>query len=204
MPRDTGKIIAEAVATLDFTRPVAVLLLGILPFIPDEDGPWEITSALMGAVAPGSYLAVSHWASDIRAGEAAEAGSRYNENSAVPLRLRSQAEFTRFFDGLELTGGPGIVPVKPLAARPAPNGQQEEKEALPGYAAPAVSRAPADDDSKPAVPPARHERAWLRGVARPADGNHAFPEPGAACAAIGQQSGEIPEHFCPQTGRERS
>jgi hypothetical protein len=132
--RDTGKILAEAAGTLDFRRPVAVLLLGILPFIPDEDGPWEITAALMGAVAPGSYLAVSHWASDIRAEEATEAGSRYNQNSAVPLRLRSQAEFTRFFDGLELTS-PGIVPVNRWQPAPPPDGQREEKEALPGYAA---------------------------------------------------------------------
>jgi hypothetical protein len=132
--RDTGKILAEAAGTLDFRRPVAVLLLGILPFITDEDGPWAITAALMGAVTPGSYLAVSHWASDIRAEEAAEAGSRYNQNSAVPLRLRRQAEFTRFFDGLELTG-PGIVPVNRWQPDPPPDGQQEEKEALPAYAA---------------------------------------------------------------------
>ena len=73
-------------------------------------------------------------ASDIRTEEAAEAGSRYNQNSAVPLRLRRQAEFTRFFDGLELTG-PGIVPVNRWQPDPPPDGQQEEKEALPAYAA---------------------------------------------------------------------
>ena len=132
--RDTGEDPRRGGGDPGLQPPVAVLLLGILPFIPDEDCPWEITAALMGAVTPGSYLAVSHWASDIRAEEAAEAGSRYNQNPAVPLRLRRQAEFTRFFDGLELAG-PGIVPVNRWHPDPPPDGQQEEKEALPGYAA---------------------------------------------------------------------
>lgn len=137
--RDTGKILAEAAETLDFMRPVAVLLLGILPFIPDEDNPWAITTELMGAAPVGSCLAVSHWASDIRAEDAAEAGSRYNQHSAFPLRLRTRAEFTRFFDGLDLTG-PGVVPVSRWQPRPLPDGQQKT-EALPAYAA--IGRKPA-------------------------------------------------------------
>jgi S-adenosyl methyltransferase len=87
-----------------------VLLLGILLFIPDEDDPFSITARLMAAAAPGSYLAISHGASDIQAEAAAKAGSRYNERSAVPLRLRTHAEVSRFFDGLEILE-PGIVPL---------------------------------------------------------------------------------------------
>jgi O-methyltransferase involved in polyketide biosynthesis len=140
--RDTGKILAAAEDTLDFSRPVAVLLLGILPFIPDEDDPWAITARLMDAVPPGSYLAVSHGAGDIRAEDVAEARSRYNKRTAVPLQLRTRAEFTRFLDGLELAG-PGIVPVSHWQPAPPPDSQQE-KEVLPAYAAlgrkPATSR----------------------------------------------------------------
>jgi hypothetical protein len=131
--RDTGKILTEAAGTVDFSQPVAVMLLGSLPFIPDEDAPWAVTARLMDAVPPGSYLAVSHWASDIRAEVAAEAGSRYNQHSALPLQLRTQEEFTRFFDGLELTG-PGVVPVSHWQPAPLPDGQQK-KEVLPAYAA---------------------------------------------------------------------
>jgi hypothetical protein len=130
--RDTAKILAAAEDTLDFSRPVAVMMLSILPFIPDEDDPWGITTELMAAVPPGSYLAVSHGASDIKAEDVAAAGSRYNEHSPIPLRLRPRAAFTRFFDGLELAG-PGVVPVNHWQPAPLPDDRQEE--ALPAYAA---------------------------------------------------------------------
>ena len=108
--RDTEKILAGAADTLDFSQPVAVLLLGILLFIPDEDGPYAITSRLMGAVPPGSYLAISHGASDIEAESVAKASGRYNQHSAVPMHLRTRAEFIRFFDGLDIAD-PGVVPL---------------------------------------------------------------------------------------------
>ena len=136
--RDTGKIITQAAETLDFTRPVAVMLLGILLFIPDADDPWAITAELMDAVPPGSYLAVSHGASDIQAGEAAAAASRYNEHSAVALQLRTREEFTRFFNGLELAA-PGVVPINRWHPGPPPGTRKEA--ALPAYAA--LGRKPA-------------------------------------------------------------
>ena len=136
--RDTGKILAQAAQTLDFTRPVAVMLLGILLFIPDADDPWAVTAELMDAVPAGSYLAVSHGASDIRAGQVATAGSRYNEHSAVPMRLRTREEFTRFFDGLELAV-PGVVPINHWHPGPPPG--TRKKTALPAYAA--LGRKPA-------------------------------------------------------------
>jgi hypothetical protein len=136
--RDTGKILAQAAQTLDFTRPAAVMLLGILLFIPDADDPWAVTAELMDAVPAGSYLAVSHGASDIRAGQVATAGSRYNEHSAVPMRLRTREEFTRFLDGLELAV-PGVVPVNHWHPGPPPG--TRKKAALPAYAA--LGRKPA-------------------------------------------------------------
>jgi hypothetical protein len=130
--RDAGKIITQAAETLDFTRPVAVMLLGVLLFIPDADNPWAVTAELMDAVPPGSYLAVSHGASDIHAGDVAAAGSRYNEHSAVAMQLRTRAEFTRFFQGLELAS-PGVVPINYWHPGPPPGIYKEE--ALPAYAA---------------------------------------------------------------------
>jgi len=130
--RDTGRILAEAAETLGFSQPVAVMLLGVLLFIPGEDDPWGITAQLMDAVPPGSYLAVSHGASDIQAQDVATASNRYNERSAVPLCLRTRAEFSRFFDGLELAV-PGIVPINHW--QPAPPPDSRLKEALPAYAA---------------------------------------------------------------------
>jgi hypothetical protein len=142
--RDTGKIITQAAETLDFTRPVAVMLLGILLFIPDTDDPWAITAELMDAVPPGSYLAVSHGASDIQAEDVAIAGSRYNEHSVVAMQLRTREEFTRFFDGLELAA-PGAVPINHWHPGSPPGTRKEA--ALPAYAALGRKPAPADEDS---------------------------------------------------------
>jgi S-adenosyl methyltransferase len=58
--RDTGTIITQAAEILDFSQPVALLLLAVLHFVPDQDDPWGITGRLMDALPPGSYLAVSH------------------------------------------------------------------------------------------------------------------------------------------------
>lgn len=129
--RDADKILTLAAKTLDFSQPVAVMLLGILLFIPDADDPWAITAQLMDALPAGSYLAVSHDASDILAESAATASSRYNQHAPTAMRLRTAAEFSRFFDGLELID-PGVVPVNHWV--PGPPGTQKE-EALPVYAA---------------------------------------------------------------------
>jgi O-methyltransferase involved in polyketide biosynthesis len=106
--RDTGRILAEAARILDLSQPVAVLLLGVLPFIPDDDDPAAIVARLMAAVPPGSYLAVAHPASDIAADQVARSVRRYNLQAREPVTVRSYAEVARFFDGLDLVE-PGLV-----------------------------------------------------------------------------------------------
>jgi hypothetical protein len=107
---DTGAILDKAAATLDLSKPVAVMLLGILQVIPDDDDPWEIVARLVNAVTPGSYLAIAHPASDVlETGPGAEAQRRYNENAAEPVTLRTHAQVSRFFTGLDLME-PGVVP----------------------------------------------------------------------------------------------
>ncbi len=107
--RDTRKILAGAARTLDFSRPVAVTLLAILHLIRDEDDPQQIVATLMAAVPPGSYLVISHPASDIRPAAVAEMSRRMNARLG-PTRgtLRDQAAVTRFFDGLALVE-PGVL-----------------------------------------------------------------------------------------------
>ncbi len=63
--RDTDTILAGAARTLDFSRPVAVLLIAVLHFILDPDDPYRIVARLMDAVPSGSYLVMAHAASDI-------------------------------------------------------------------------------------------------------------------------------------------
>jgi hypothetical protein len=108
--RDPGKIVAGAADLLDFCRPVAILLVGILQLIPDSDGPHAIVARLAGAVPAGSWLAVYHPASDIDQQRVAEAVRRVNARSATPTTLRSHAQIARFFDGLRLVE-PGLVQV---------------------------------------------------------------------------------------------
>jgi hypothetical protein len=105
--RDTQAIIDGAARTLDLSQPVAIMLLGILHLIQDSEDPYGIVARLLDAVPAGSYLAISHPASDIQAGQA-EAQRRYNERVSTPQTLRTHAEVCRFFDGLSLVP-PGIV-----------------------------------------------------------------------------------------------
>jgi S-adenosyl methyltransferase len=108
--RDPGKILPEAARTLDFSRPVAVMLIAIMHLIGDADDPYGIVSRLMAAVPSGSYLALSQVASDIQAEQMAEAAKRYNRLAHETQSHRTHAEVSRFFDGLELVE-PGVVPV---------------------------------------------------------------------------------------------
>jgi hypothetical protein len=106
--RNTGTILREAAHLLDFGKPVAVMLLGVLHCIPDQDDPAAIVARLMAAVPPGSYLVVSHPAKDITAGQMGKATRDYNELARDPVTMRTHAEVCRFFDGLDLVE-PGVV-----------------------------------------------------------------------------------------------
>jgi hypothetical protein len=104
--RDPDKILAAAAQTLDFSRPVAVMLLAILGHISAADDPHAIVARLMDAVPSGSYLAISHPIDTSE--EMNEAARRWNEASPTKIWPRSHAEIARLFDGLELLE-PGVV-----------------------------------------------------------------------------------------------
>jgi S-adenosyl methyltransferase len=97
--REPGPILAAAEWTIDFDRPVALLLIAILHLIQDSERPYEIVSGLLAALAPGSYLAVSHPARDILPGRE-EVQRRYNERVSTPQTLRTEPEVARFLTGL--------------------------------------------------------------------------------------------------------
>jgi hypothetical protein len=108
--RDTGNVLAEAARLLDFSKPVAVMLISVLHLIPDEDDPHAIVTRLMEAVPSGSWLALSHPARDVHPQQVTEAASRFNQLAPAKATLRTRAEILRFFDGLELLE-PGLVQV---------------------------------------------------------------------------------------------
>ena len=110
--RDTQTILDQAAQTLDFSRPVAVMLIAILHAIGDDDDPHGIVASLVGAVPPGSYLALSHMSSDILGPEKGPELRRVGRQlSHQQYSYRSNAEIARFFDGLELVE-PGLVQVE--------------------------------------------------------------------------------------------
>ena len=108
--RDTEKIVREAARTLDFSQPVAIMLIAVMHLVVDDDHPYELVGQLKAAMAAGSHLALSQVASDIEAQRMAEAARRYNRLAHETQRHRTHAEVTRFFDGLDLVE-PGVVAV---------------------------------------------------------------------------------------------
>jgi O-methyltransferase involved in polyketide biosynthesis len=106
--RDTDSLLRQAAETLSLDQPVALLLLGVLHLISDQEDPYAIVSKLVRAVPPGSYLVISHPASDLLPDTQHEASRQYNQRVATHQRLRSREEVARFFDGLTLVE-PGLV-----------------------------------------------------------------------------------------------
>ena len=106
--RTPEKILNAAAEVLDLTEPVAVVLMAVLQFVPDEDGPHQIVRTLLEAVPRGSYLVISHPAADIQAAAMAGMATRLNQLMAQRVKPRSREEVTAFFDGLSLAE-PGVV-----------------------------------------------------------------------------------------------
>jgi hypothetical protein len=119
--RDTQAIIKQAAQTLDFARPVAVLLIAVLHFIPDKDDPQDIVRRLMAAAPAGSYLVVSHATPDSFADAADKdrLDSVYAETASHGVTPRPLPQVGNFFSGLELAS-PGVVDIS--AWRPSPQG----------------------------------------------------------------------------------
>jgi hypothetical protein len=101
-------IVRGAKEVLDFTRPVAVMLLGILGHVADDDEAYSVARRVLDHVPSGSYLVVADGTDTSEA--AVEAQRQYNDTGAAPYHLRSPARIARFFDGLELLE-PGVVPL---------------------------------------------------------------------------------------------
>jgi hypothetical protein len=109
--RDTAAILDGAAAILDFTRPVAVMVLCVLQYVPDSGAPHQIISRLMDAVPPGSYLALSDGTGDIDSRRGAQATAAYNARlGANRLTPRTRDQIAAYFDGLDLVE-PGLVPL---------------------------------------------------------------------------------------------
>jgi O-methyltransferase involved in polyketide biosynthesis len=106
--RDVDTILDGAAATLDLTRPVAITMLGILPFISDDEAT-RLVRRLLAAVPSSSYLAIIHLTSEVSGERVIEAIRQWNQVAPTPYHLRNPEQIAAFFDGLELIE-PGVVP----------------------------------------------------------------------------------------------
>ncbi|MFF4779108.1 SAM-dependent methyltransferase [Microtetraspora fusca] len=107
--RTPGDILAhpELHRLLDLSRPVAVLLVSLMHFIPNERDPYQAVTTLMEAMPTGSYLVLTH----VEHRRELEAGAQSYNRASAPVELRSLDQIGRFFDGLDLVF-PGLVNVR--------------------------------------------------------------------------------------------
>jgi hypothetical protein len=120
-------VVAQAAATLDLGQPVALLLIALLHHVPDDQDPYGTVARLVEALPSGSYLGLSHLASDIDPEAMAALARSVPEAAAYRFTMRSHDEVARFFDGMDLVE-PGVVRVDewlpaglvPPAEAPAP------------------------------------------------------------------------------------
>jgi S-adenosyl methyltransferase len=108
--REPETIVAQASETLDFTQSAAILLLAVLHFIPGTTTPAQIVAELASALAPGSYVAISHLTGDFAPEQVSAAAEAYNTCTHVPVTARTHTQITGLFGRLPLLA-PGVVPI---------------------------------------------------------------------------------------------
>jgi hypothetical protein len=127
--RDPDRIMKEAARTLDFSQPIAVMLMGILGHIAEDQEAQSIVKRLVGGVSSGSYLTMNDGTDTSE--EVVEAARIWNESANPTYHLRSPERIARFFDGLELVK-PGVVSPPLWRPEPSPSGLPAEIDSACG------------------------------------------------------------------------
>jgi len=105
---DPETILAEAARTLDFSQPVAIMMLLILQFVLDNDQAEAIVGRLVDAAPSGSYLVIAHPTAEVDGEAVNKATQFWNKKGSAPMTMRTPAEITRLFGPVELLD-PGVV-----------------------------------------------------------------------------------------------
>jgi hypothetical protein len=127
--RDPDTILQHAARTLDFTQPIAIMLMGILGHIAEDEPAQSIVKRLVGGVPAGSYLTMNDGTDTSQ--EVVEAARIWNQSANPTYHLRSPDRIARFFDGLELVE-PGIVSPPRWRPEPSPSGLVAEIDSACG------------------------------------------------------------------------
>jgi O-methyltransferase involved in polyketide biosynthesis len=127
--RDPDTILQQAARTLDFTQPIAIMLMGILGHIAEDEQAQSIVKRLLGGVPAGSYLTMNDGTDTSQ--EVVEAARIWNQSANPTYHLRSPDRIARFFDGLELVE-PGVVSPPRWRPEPSPSGLPVEIDSACG------------------------------------------------------------------------
>ncbi|MFD5269595.1 SAM-dependent methyltransferase [Streptomyces sp. NPDC058335] len=106
--RNVEAILEHAAKTLDFSKPVALILLGVVIFVGDDEDPYSLVRRLVDRLPAGSHLVLSHTITSPSMPDVDEAVKFWNEHGTPKLTQRTPEDVARFFDGLELLE-PGVV-----------------------------------------------------------------------------------------------
>ncbi|WP_460071997.1 SAM-dependent methyltransferase [Streptomyces sp. YKOK-I1] len=106
--RHTEAILEHAEKTLDLAEPVALMLLGVVIFVGDDEDPYTLVRRLLDRLPTGSHLVLSHTVTTPAMPDVDEAVKFWNEHGTPKLTQRTPERVARFFDGLELLE-PGVV-----------------------------------------------------------------------------------------------
>jgi len=102
--RDPDRLLAdpELRELIDFTRPAGLLMTAVVHFVADESDPWGLVRRYLAALAPGSYLALSHLTSDHKPPRAVREFRQVFDRATEQMHFRSRPEVQRLFDGLDM------------------------------------------------------------------------------------------------------
>nr|WP_197973449.1 MULTISPECIES: SAM-dependent methyltransferase [Streptomyces] len=131
--RNVDAILGHAAKTLDFTQPVALMLLGVVIFLGDDEDPYGVVRRLLDALPSGSHLVLSHTVTSPAMPDVDEAVKFWNEHGTPKLTQRTPEAMARFFDGLELLE-PGVVSCSRWRPEPTDGAEPEEVAMFGGVA----------------------------------------------------------------------
>ncbi|MET8811440.1 SAM-dependent methyltransferase [Streptomyces sp. NPDC004549] len=131
--RNLDAIFEHAAKTLDFSEPVALILLGVVIFIGDDEDPYGLVRRLTDRLPAGSHLVLSHTVTSPSMPDVDEAVAFWNEHGTPKLTQRTPENVTRFFDGLELLE-PGVVSCSRWRPEPGDGAEPEEVAMFGGVA----------------------------------------------------------------------
>jgi S-adenosyl methyltransferase len=129
--RSPGPVIADIERTglIDFSRPVGLLMVALLHLLPDDEGAAAAAAAFREALAPGSYLVISHLTSSHRPQDADRLSSQVQQRDRISLVFRPREQIESFFAGFELLA-PGLVQVAQWRPDPDLDGEESSGSSL--------------------------------------------------------------------------